>query len=82
MSPFRTMKSTGSGLCKLTPWHLKSAVVNSSGNKCSKLLAQWANGWARGDFDTSLGAALAMSKLIPIYTDELDLLHVAQQFED
>ena len=65
----RAKKSTGGGLCQLTPWRLKSAVVNSSGNKCSKMLAQWANRWAKGDFDTSLGAVLAMSRLIPIYKD-------------
>ena len=36
-------KSTGGGLCQLTPWHLKAAVTNSSGNKCAKALAVWAN---------------------------------------
>ena len=65
----RAKKSTGGGLCQITPWHLKAAVSNSSGNKCAKMLAQWANRWARGDFDTSLGALLAMSRLIPIYKD-------------
>ena len=65
----RAKKSTGGGLCQLTPWHLKTAVNNSSGNKCAKVLAQWANRWARGDFDTGLGAVLAMSRLIPIYKD-------------
>ena len=65
----RAKKSTGGGLCQLTPWHLKSAVLNSSGNKCAKMLAIWANRWSRGDFDTSLGAILAMSRLIPIYKD-------------
>ena len=44
----RAKKSTGGGLCQLTPWHLKSAVLNSSGNKCAKMLAVWANRWARG----------------------------------
>ena len=65
----RAKKSTGGGLCQLTPWHLKSAVLNSSGNKCAKMLAAWANRWARGDYDTSMGAILAMSRLIPIYKD-------------
>ena len=65
----RAKKSTGGGLCQLTPWHLKSAVVNSSGNKCAKMFAVWANRWARGDFDSILGAILAMSRLIPIYKD-------------
>ena len=68
-SALRAKKSTGGGLCQLTPWHLKTAVANSSGNKCAKVLAQWANRWARGDFDRGLGAALAMSRLIPIYKD-------------
>ena len=54
----RAKKSTGGGLCQLTPWHLKSAVLNSPGNKCGKMLALWANRWARGDFDTELGAIL------------------------
>ena len=35
----RAKKSTGGGLCQLTPWHLRSAVLNSSGNKCAKILA-------------------------------------------
>ena len=65
----RAKKSTGGGLCQLTPWHLKSAVMNSSGNKCAKMLALWANRWAQGDFDTDLGAIIAMSRLIPIYKD-------------
>ena len=65
----RAKKSTGGGLCQLTPWHLRSAVLNSAGNKCAKILAQWANRWAGGDFDTNLGAVLAMSRLIPIYKD-------------
>ena len=65
-SASRAKKSTGGGLCQLTSWYLKSAVVNSPGNKCAKILAQWSNRWGRGDFDTSLGAILAMSKLIPI----------------
>ena len=65
----RAKKSTGGGLCQLTPWHLKAAVVNSPGNKCAKMLALWANRWAKGDFDTSLGSVLAMSRLIPIYKD-------------
>ena len=68
-SASRAKKSTGGGLCQLTPWHLKSAVVNSPGNKCAKILAQWSNRWARGDFDISLGAIFAMSRLIPIYKD-------------
>ena len=29
----RAKKSTGGGLCQITPWHLKSAILNSSGNK-------------------------------------------------
>ena len=33
------------------------------------MLALWANRWARGDFDTSFGAVLVMSRLIPIYKD-------------
>ena len=65
----RAKKSTGGGLCQLTPWHLKTAVGNSSGNKCAKVLAQWANRWSRGEFDTDLGAVMAMSRLIPIYKD-------------
>ena len=68
-SALRAKKSTGGGLCQLTPWHLKTAVDNSSGYKCAKVLAQWANRWARGEFDTSLGAVMAMSRLIPIYKD-------------
>ena len=68
-SASRAKKSTEGGLCQLTPWHLKLAVVNSSGNKCAKMLVLWANRWAKGDFDMSLGAVLAMSKLIPIYKD-------------
>ena len=44
-------------------------MLNSSGNKCAKMLAVWANRWARGDYDTSLGAIFAMSRLIPIYKD-------------
>ena len=35
----RAKKSTGGGLCQLTPWHLKAAVLNSPGNKCGKMLA-------------------------------------------
>ena len=31
----RAKKSTGGGLCQLTPWHIKSAVMNSAGNKCA-----------------------------------------------
>ena len=65
----KAKKSTGGGLCQLTPWHLRSAVLNSSGNKCAKMLAVWANRWAKGDYDTGLGAILAMSRLIPIYKD-------------
>ena len=65
----RAKKSTGGGLCQLTPWHLRSAILNSAGNKCAKILAQWANRWARGEFDTNLGAVLAMSRLVPIYKD-------------
>ena len=65
----RAKKSTGGGLCQLTSWHLRTAVLNSPGNKCAKTLALWANRWARGEFDTSLGAVLAMSRLIPIYKD-------------
>ena len=56
-------KSTGGGLCQLTPWHLRSAVLNSSGNKCTKMLAVWANRWARGDYDTGLRAILAIFRL-------------------
>ena len=44
-------------------------MLNSSGNKCAKMLAVWANRWAKGDYDTGLGAILAMSRLIPIYKD-------------
>ena len=44
-------------------------MLNSSGNKCAKMPAVWANRMARGEFDTSLGAILAMSRLIPIYKD-------------
>ena len=33
------------------------------------MFALWANRRARGDFDTSLEAVLAMSRLIPIYKD-------------
>ena len=62
----RAKKSTGGGLCQLTPWHLKTAVDNSSGNKCAKVLAQWANRWARGEFDTSLGAVMAIPPLVNI----------------
>ena len=65
----KAKKSTGGGLCQLTPWHLKAAVSNSPGNRCAKALAWWANRWARGDFDTHLGALLAMSRLLPIYKD-------------
>ena len=65
----RAKKSTGGGLCQLTPWHLKSAILNSPGNRCVKMLAVWANRWAKGDFDTSVGAIFAMSRLIPIYKD-------------
>ena len=65
----RAKKSTGGGLCQLTPWYLRSAILNSAGNKCAKILAQWANRWARGEFGTNLGAVLAMSRLIPIYKD-------------
>ena len=43
--------------------------MNSPGNKCAKMIALWANRWSEGDFDTSLGAVLAMSRLIPIYKD-------------
>lgn len=62
-------KSTGGGLCQLTQWHLKSAILKSPGNRCAKSLAQWANRWTRGEFDTNLGTVLAMSRLIPIYKD-------------
>ena len=33
------------------------------------MVAVWNNRWARGDFNTDLGAILAMSRLIPIYKD-------------
>ena len=36
----RAKKSTCGGLCQLTPWHLRSAILNSPGNKCAKILAQ------------------------------------------
>ena len=35
----RAKKSTGGGLCPLTPWHIRSAILNSSGSKCFKMLA-------------------------------------------
>ena len=65
----RAKKLIRGGLCQLTPWHLRSAVLNSAGNKSAKVLALWANRWAEGAFDTNLGAVLAMSRLIPIYKD-------------
>ena len=80
----RAKKSTGGGLCQLTPWHLRSAVLNSSGNKCAKMLAAWANRWARGDYDSSLGAIFSMSRLIPIYKDWKtdDVRRLGHPFED
>ena len=82
----RAKKSTGGGLCQLTPWHLRAAVLNSSGNKCAKMFALWANRWARGDFDTNLGAVLLMSRLIPSTRTEkhtiFDLWHLDRLCED
>ena len=43
----RAKKSTGGGLCQLTTWHLKAEVVNSPGNKCTKMLVLWANRWRK-----------------------------------
>ena len=66
----RPKKLTGGGLCQLIPRQLKAAIFNSSGNKCAKIFAQWANRWwAKGDFDTGRGALLATSRLIPINKD-------------
>ena len=65
----RAKKSTGGGLYQLRSWHLKSTILNSHGNRCAKVLAQWANRWAGGAFYTKLGIVLAMSRLMPIYKD-------------
>ena len=43
MVGLREKKSTGGWRCQLTPWHLRFAVLNSSGNKCAKIIASWTN---------------------------------------
>ena len=39
----RANKSTGGGLCQLTPRHVRSAILDSAGNKCAEMLAHCAN---------------------------------------
>ena len=63
MVALREKKSTGEWRCQLTPWHLRSAVLNSSGNKCAEMIKLWGKRWLKRDFDPSLGALLVISRL-------------------
>ena len=69
----RTAKrSTSGGLQQITPWFLRIAVFNSPGNRCARVMAKLGNRWARGDFDSSIGALWAMGRLIPLYKSNTD----------
>ena len=65
-----TAKCNSSGdLQQLTPWFLRTALMNSPGHRYTKVIARLENPWARacGNFDSSVGALWAMIRLKSIF---------------
>ena len=55
MVALREKKLTGEWRFQLTPWNLRFAVFNTSGNKGVKIIKPWANRLVKGDFDQNVG---------------------------